>query len=179
LAGRTLGEAISRYLATLNEALGCMTWARLSLRERRSLASARPYSLVLRGPGGTFLTGNHPLAFEAAQVVRIDDTRGGTTGERFRVVPVRYLYRFVASGDREVLAFHWTPDVTEAGAVTFPHLHIGPAIVGGQTTIRPRDLHKAHVPTGFVPLAAVVRLAIAEFGVGPLRADWDDVLRRA
>ena len=49
----------------------------------------------------------------------------------------------------------------------------------GQRVVRPGDLHKAHIPTGVVPLGAVVRLATAELGVAPLRADWDDVLRRA
>jgi hypothetical protein len=29
-----------------------------------------------------------------------------------------------------------------------------------------------------VTLPAIVRLAIAEFGVAPLRPDWEDVLRR-
>lgn len=90
-----------------------------------------------------------------------------------------YAYRLSDVADREILVLHGTPDATDPNAVTFPRLHSGPAILGGQTTIRPRDPHKAHVPTGFVPLAAVVRLAIVDLGVVPLRADWDEMLRRA
>ncbi|HEY7034197.1 MAG TPA: hypothetical protein VH482_22855 [Thermomicrobiales bacterium] len=67
----------------------------------------------------------------------------------------------------------------DTGLVTFPHLHIGRAMTAGQSAIRPRDIHKAHIPTGYVSLPAVVRLAIAEFGVTPLRANWEEILRRA
>jgi hypothetical protein len=33
-------------------------------------------------------------------------------------------------------------------------------------------LHRAHIPTGIISLPAVIRLAISEFGVTPLRDDW-------
>lgn len=35
-----------------------------------------------------------------------------------------------------------------------------------------------HIPTGFVTLADIVRLLIAEFGVEPRRSDWQRVLDR-
>lgn len=89
---------------------------------------------------------------------------------------IRYVQRVSTADGEESLAFHWTPSSTGPNTVTVPHLRIGPAIVAGQTAPGPRDLHKAHVPTGRVSLAAVVRLAIAEFGVAPLRADWERVL---
>lgn len=95
----------------------------------------------------------------------------------YQIENLGYFYELLTPAHQEILSFHWTPEATDPNSVTFPHLHIGPAIVAGQTTLRPRDLHKAHVPTGIVSRAAVVRLAIAEFGVVPLRADWERVLR--
>ena len=56
--------------------------------------------------------------------------------------------------------------------MTFPHLHVG-------CQIPPYDMRRPHLRTGFVTLPMVIRMAIAELGVEPLRADWDAVLRRA
>lgn len=128
---------------------------------------------MLRGALGLRLVVRERLRLEIVESE--DPARRGPP----RVTNLGYFYELSAHDDREVLAFHWTPSAAAPNAVTLPHLHIGPAIVAGQTTIRPRDLHKAHVPTGVVSLAAVVRLAIAEFGVVPLRAEWDRVLRAA
>ncbi|MEA2585574.1 MAG: hypothetical protein QOF33_3659 [Thermomicrobiales bacterium] len=91
---------------------------------------------------------------------------------------IQYFYTFSTPEEREVLSFHWMPHARVNNAVTFPHLHIGPAITAGQTAIRPRDLHKAHIPTGYVSLPAVVRRAITELGVVPLRPDWHETLTR-
>jgi hypothetical protein len=77
------------------------------------------------------------------------------------------------------LSFHWTPEAVEPNAVTFPHLHVGRALTADQAAIRLSDFHKAHIPTGHVSMVAVVRLAITEFGVTPLRPDWGRVLRPA
>ena len=72
--------------------------------------------------------------------------------------------------ERLILSYHWHPN--GRSRVKTPHLH-----VGGRTT--PVDLSKAHLPTGFVTLPAVIRMTITEFGVEPLRADWRDVLAEA
>jgi len=40
----------------------------------------------------------------------------------------------------------------------------------------PVDLADMHLPTGVVTWGRVVRLLIEEFGVAPLRTDWDAVL---
>lgn len=116
-----------------------------------------------------------------ANIVRFVDADVSVPSPRRpqRVEVISYFYQLSTQTGGEIIAFHWAPATTDPDTVTFPHLHIGSAIVSGQTTIRPRDLHKAHVPTGIVSLAAVVRLAIAEFGVVPLRTDWDRVFRAA
>jgi hypothetical protein len=83
-----------------------------------------------------------------------------------------YQYTLLDQDQREILTFHLHPE--GLSHVTTPHVHLGP----GAGQLRP-ELTRAHVPTGPVTLAAVVRLAIVEFSVGPLRSDWDATVRRA
>jgi hypothetical protein len=46
-------------------------------------------------------------------------------------------------------------------------------------TTRAYDLDKRHLVTGHVSLAMVVHMLIEEFGVAPLRPDWQHILNRA
>lgn len=80
-----------------------------------------------------------------------------------------YLYALDLEGRGELLAFHWH----ERGASPFqePHLHLRQA---GRMGID--ALAAAHVPTGVVLLEDVLRLAIEELGVQPIRRDWSRVL---
>lgn len=70
---------------------------------------------------------------------------------------------------QELLAFHWIPEAIGSNLITFPHLHIGPVLLGGQGVFRPGDLHKAHSPTGRLSLEAVIRLGISALEVRPLQ----------
>lgn len=75
-------------------------------------------------------------------------------------------YTLVNAERVQFLAFHWHPRVP--GPATHPHLHV-------RSDAAPLS-HKTHVPTGRVSLADVVRLLIVEFGVPPLREDWQIVV---
>lgn len=81
-----------------------------------------------------------------------------------------YFYELLDREQRGILAYHWHPH--GPSPITYPHLH-----VGGQTA--PVGLIQAHLPTGRISLVDVVRMTISEFGVTPLRADWQSVLDRA
>lgn len=79
-----------------------------------------------------------------------------------------YFYDFRVSEGTELIAFHWHPG--RDGQPDFPHLHV---------TSRPgpvRIQRKHHVPTDRVSLESVVRFAIQDLGVRPLRPDWEQVL---
>lgn len=88
------------------------------------------------------------------------------------------LTLFEHSG-RELLAFHWHP--AGRSPVGYPHLHVSAALRGttpsGEVAILPLD--KVHLPTGFVSLADVVRLLVAELGATPVVGDWRERLERA
>lgn len=75
-----------------------------------------------------------------------------------------YEYTLLTASEREILAFHLHPG-------RGPHLHFG---AGAGELFEP--LYKAHVPTGPVSLAEVVLMLVRDFGVEPLRADWETVL---
>ncbi len=70
--------------------------------------------------------------------------------------------------DRRLLAYHWHPE--SKSEVTWPHLHIY-----GKT--QPIDHRRMHLSTGRISLESVLRLAMDEFGVEPLR-DRRNVWRR-
>ena len=85
-----------------------------------------------------------------------------------------YIYRLSTEDGLEIGAYHWHPDGHRH--IVDPHLHIGPATIGSNATYRPGAMHKAHFPTGFVPLASVIRMTIEELGAEPRRPDWDAIL---
>jgi predicted DNA-binding protein with PD1-like motif len=86
----------------------------------------------------------------------------------WRVASNGYWYELTTRDGAEVIAYHWHPSQDQH--VRFPHLHITGGAPSAVVTRR------SHVPTGHVPLAAVVRFALAELGVRPQRPDWERVL---
>ncbi|MGI8554568.1 MAG: hypothetical protein ACR2PL_27820 [Dehalococcoidia bacterium] len=77
--------------------------------------------------------------------------------------------RFV--GGPELVAYHWHPD--PPNIITTPHLHLS-----GGARVGFAPLAAAHVPTGQIGLDDLLRLAIRDLGVRPLRSDWLAILDR-
>jgi len=75
----------------------------------------------------------------------------------------------------EVVAYHWTPN-DPAAKRSWPHLHVGSAFLDPVARREPWLLHKTHFLTGPVSAAGFVRMAVEEFGVQPIAADWADRL---
>ncbi len=93
-------------------------------------------------------------------------------------VTVGYVVDLLDDGGALVVGYHWHP--IDDGAVVYSHLHIGRQFAH---TGLPRDIRvmadrlvRSHLPTGPILLPTVLRLAIAEFGIEPLRRDWAAVL---
>jgi hypothetical protein len=85
----------------------------------------------------------------------------------WKVLTVAYYYVLEDAEGRELFAYHWHP--AGPSTVRFPHLHLGIGVAREQfTTI--------HAPTGRIGLEEVLRFAITELRVRPLRRDWMDVL---
>lgn len=92
-----------------------------------------------------------------------------------------YVADLLDEEGRLIVGYHWHP--SGGRGVDFPHLHVGrqfsrPEFPSG---IRGRAdrLVRAHLPTGPILLPVVLRLAIAELGVEPIRPDWAMVLDSA
>lgn len=89
----------------------------------------------------------------------------------WKTTTAAYVYELQDSDSRALLSYHWHPG--EGSTVTFPHLHLGPAAQLGH-----RPLATAHLPTNRIALEDMLRLAITEFDVEPLKNDWAEVLSR-
>jgi hypothetical protein len=94
------------------------------------------------------------------------------------VIPTAYSYQVFDRAMHEILAYHWHPN--SLSSVRHPHIHLSNRL--GNIAIEPFGttigLSEMHIPTGFVTLADVVRLLIAEFGVEPRRADWESIVEQ-
>lgn len=88
--------------------------------------------------------------------------------DAWQVVSKGYFYTFSEQNGREIIAFHWHPESRDQP--DFPHIHVNSP--SGASAIH----RKHHVPTGRVSLESVVRFAIVELRVRPLRPDWERVL---
>jgi len=71
----------------------------------------------------------------------------------------------------EIVTYHWTPNDPGARRA-WPHLHIGSTFIDPGARREPWSLHKTHFATGPMPPNAFVRMAVEEFGVQPVVADW-------
>lgn len=111
------------------------------------------------------------LARQHYRVIETPDTQHGP----WRVNIVGYMYTLQDRDGREIVSYHWHPD--QRSPVTYPHLHIGIAAVGEGASVSRRAVPGIHFPTRFIPLQDIIRLAITQFNVRPLRNDWEQVLR--
>lgn len=101
---------------------------------------------------------------------------GGKHGP-YKVQTAAYYYAIDDHAGREIVAYHWHPDVRQATGVRagFPHLHVNRGIVRLETRLgltlttseNPLrlDAAQAHFPTARIALEDVIELAIRDFGV--------------
>lgn len=151
-AGR---HALQAHRRILGRWLGCITERHIQY----GLIENRGW-LALNNGEPTRLRGPERLSLTVEQRIRVE-SRGS------KVEVDGYSYRVLTANEQEILAFH-----LHAGQG--PHLHIG---AGAGELFEP--LYKAHVPTGQVELAEVALMLVRDFGVEPLRADWEAVLNPA
>lgn len=102
-------------------------------------------------------------------------------GRRWKAETVAYSYLLLDPEGLELLALQRDP--LARSPVTTPHLHLGRALDHPALPLpfrhRSGRLVKAHVPTGFVPVTAIVRTAIDNLAAPPARPDWDRRLAEA
>lgn len=179
MPGRSPTQAFKNYIKPLRQALQCITDSRLTVAKRQTIEVDTLYAVVLNDMDPVPIRGEIPLGFTAGQTVSIITTEASDPRGPYRASTARYFYEIATTEGQEILSFHWTPEEPGRGAITFPHLHVGRALIANQTTIRPEDFHKVHIPTGRVSIEAVVRLLITEFGVTHRNPRWRQILQRS
>lgn len=169
MSGRTLAAALREYLLPIRQAVGCITPPILHT-VGHAIRPEHTHTLLLRD-GASVRVGDGTYRFRFSQRYRFEQSE--VPRPRWIAATVGYIYQFEAIRDdrpTEVIAFHWHPEPEQL--VRFPHVHLG----YGAGNLR-HGLDKAHIPTGQLALAEVIRFAITELGVEPLRADWAELLQ--
>ena len=164
LAGRTPREANEAFAQAYQGALLCVSLARFSTEGHRDTGVLHSAKL---GVSPTRLRSNPPALLRVFLRYRLMET---TVPSRQWVVRLEdYSYSLTDPDGREFFAYHWHP--VGRSWVTWPHLHLGPAL--GQLS---PSATQAHFPTGPVAIEDVIGMMIRWFGVVPQRQDWERVL---
>ena len=106
---------------------------------------------------------------------------------KWEVQTTAYAYWLQDRQGNELLLYQWS--TAAESKVTTPHLHI--RAIAKLTEANLPEVHlpstsgeavqrlsRAHLPTGYITLAEILRMAIDDLGVEPLEADPDIVARR-
>jgi|GEM_PF-1593396 len=174
----TPGQAYERYAKALQAVVGCVTEARLTLNENRAIELDKVYAIVLKSGDGVHLSSKYGgIQFDLGQRFRIVRDPEVAQGP-YRATIVEYWYGFAIQDGPSLLGYHWTPETTAVSQRTFPHLHIESGLIGETVHSRLRSFNKLHVPTERVSCESIVRFAIEELGVPPIKSSWRSVLER-
>jgi hypothetical protein len=169
MVGRTSKEALQIFLDPLRQALSCVTHEVLYIRSGNDPAAA-PYALMLHN-SPVSLGRDRRFALEVIQHYRLIETERPQGPWQVQTVAYYYTLSELGENPREILGYHWHPQ--GRSWVTYPHLHLYAGAEVGRD-----DVRKAHLPTGRITLEEVLQLAIKEFGVTPLRDNWEEILQR-
>lgn len=176
MAARTPREAVEEFLEPFTRAALCLTPQPLLASGRRP--SDDPYSF-------SFVPRNVPVRLGRPDGRRRVDLFIGhlylvdevdvRPDQRWRARSVGYAYDVLDRDGREILTYHWHPEVAEPD---FAHLHLSGRMASLDLGAgdEPVALGDMHLPTDHVTFAAIARLLIVEFGVESQRPDWESVL---
>lgn len=111
-------------------------------------------------------------------VVHAPDARRGP----FSISTSFYQYRVLDWAENEIVVYEWVP--AGISPVRTPHMHVPMTRshilkqrTGSPIAYQKTHLGKVHFPTGGIVIEDVAELLIREFGVDPLRDDWQDTLK--
>lgn len=158
MAGKTLYQAVQNFLAPLQRAISCVSRAVIQHGGKEYEVNAGPYALMVGG--ACKLKRNPSLALDIRmqyKIVEASSERGP-----YKVKITAYMYIVEDHRGHEVFSYHWQPDSPE---VKFPHLHV-----------EHPTFKKAHLPTGRISLEEVLKVLITDFGVQPLKPNWEKIL---
>lgn len=119
--------------------------------------------------GGRFSLPGVSLWFSVSMqyvIVEADGDRGP-----YKVKMTSYRYGIDDENGDEVLSYDWHPHT----GMSAPHLHLHVRT----SILSIGDFNKKHLPTGRVAFEQVLRLTVDEFGVRPIKRNWEKILSHA
>ncbi|HYI15961.1 MAG TPA: hypothetical protein VEX37_11260 [Thermomicrobiales bacterium] len=156
-------------MSALQLQLSCITSSVLRRVADGSTKQAWTGDIALAGGLPVRIGTRASLAIVIKQYYHLIEQPGGPRDQRWNVQVKTYIYRLLDADHRELISWHWHPN--DPNAAKHHHFHLGQAAQVGRV-----EFHRAHLPTGIVTLADVVRSAITDFHVEPRRADWQTIL---
>lgn len=165
---RSPAEAVAEFTRVLQAVIDCLTPAVFSVSKGGYHPSGQPHAAALQDLEPVMLASEPRLYLDAACWYRIVDGDGRGA---WQVRLEGYANTIRDERLAPLLAYHWHPG--GGSRVDWPHLHIYAPLAQDSA-----KLQKAHLPTGPISLAAVVRMLITELGVAPRRGreHWESVL---
>lgn len=169
MAGNNPRQAVQAFFKPLQHVLSCFTDAVITHKGDYKV-NGGPYALTVgtghrtdkfKLPGSDF----HFSVLMNYTIVNATADRGP-----YKVKSTAYFYSLEEDGGKEILTYQWHPTKT----CMFPHIHLGSSSKLGSKT-----LNKLHIPTGRIALEQVLRLAVEELGVKPIKTGWSDILCKA
>lgn len=166
MAGRSPREAVTRFVAPIQKAVGCFIGGGKVTAD--SFEPDAEGVLTLNGAKATYLSrakkGSHRISVSITmryRIVRDDDQTRGP----WKVSTIGWIYDLLED-DRRILAFHWHP--VSKSHILIPHLHV-------ESSVRFKN---RHIPTGRILIEDVLALAV-ELGVAPRNQKaWQRVTSR-
>jgi hypothetical protein len=168
LPGRDPREAVDAFLEPLRDTLSCVARAKITLSPGGRGEAGKVHALTVNDDQPIRLKCRPALMLRVGmlyEIIRITET--GRLP--WRVTTRGYAYEMQTASGELVWSYHWHPS---GNRILYPHTHLG------HTQLR-KDavLHqKLHNPTGRVSLESVIRACITEYGVAPMKDDWDKTL---
>jgi len=167
LPGRSPREAVDDFLEPLKDTLACIARAKFTLSRDGRSQRGKTHALILNKDEPVKLKCNPVLMLRVGMHYEIvpNDREGQ---ERWRISTRAYSYELQSSSGELVWSYHWHP----TSRMRLPHIHLGRTQLKEDAVLS----YKAHHPTARVSLESIVRACITEYGVQPLREDWEQVL---
>ena len=168
MTGRSPAEAVSEYVSSIQRVVSRVSNAVVSVDGGYYVSDA-PHILRLNQGRPVRTGGTHGIRLAFYQYYRVIETE--VPRVRWMVVEEGYEYKILDADGREIIVYHWHP--VEHNPIAFHHLHLEHGAEVGR-----EELQTAHLPTGYVSVADILRLLIFDFGVVPRRGDWEEVINR-
>ena len=169
--GKTPAEAVANFQNSLQGLVSCVTLGVLTVGGGYS-PSAYPHTIAFPENRLERMNGASALGLRLKADYHIGRSSDPRSRAPWSVVLLGYQYSLETLDEQEIVAWHLHPDTPHT--MSRPHLHLGPA-----AELTREELYRAHIPTGIVTIADIVRFAITDFHVEPRRDDWQAILDAA